>query len=316
MAFPEQYHEAEELTSSDQAWEPGLQDEDIDFDPAQDPQLDDNFKIYMSQSAHKVLTRAQERELALRKDRGDEEAKKQLIEHNLRLVYSIARNYQGRGVLLLDLIQEGNIGLMHAIDKFDINQGNKLSTYATWWIRQSVSRAIINQRNGGPRLPVDVYGNIGKVISEKRRLSQELGRPARNAEIAQALEITEQKVTELFGLSREAVSIYAPVGEDQAAFLGDMLQDPNSQDPVEVVDAGHSEELADQILGVLSDERERDVIIRRLGLEGDEEVLDEIGRTYNISRERVRQIEKKALTKLKKDYTVRKIGGVILGKEL
>ena len=244
-----------------------------------------------------LLTAAQEVSLAKRIERKDMEATQTLVESNLRLVVSVAKRYMGRGVPLLDLIQEGNLGLMHAVEKFDYRRGVKFSTYATWWIRQAVSRAIANQART-IRVPVHMIEAITKLNSAHRRLWQELGREPAPDELAAGLGITPEKVQELLKISQEPVSLETPIGDDNDAQLGDIIGDKDATVPADAVgEIMQSEELA-RALSALT-RRERTIIELRFGLkDGRQRTLDEIGAEFHLTRERIRQIEGKTLAKL------------------
>jgi RNA polymerase primary sigma factor len=244
-----------------------------------------------------LLTAAQEVSLAKRIERRDMEATSTLIEANLRLVVSVAKRYMGRGVPLLDLIQEGNLGLMHAVEKFDYRRGFKFSTYATWWIRQAVTRAIANQART-IRVPVHMIEAITKLNGVQRRLWQELGREPTPDELAGGLGITPEKVQDLLKISQEPVSLETPIGDDDDAQLGDIIGDRDATVPSEAVgEIMRSEELA-RALSTLT-RRERTIIELRFGLkDGRQRTLDEIGAQFHLTRERIRQIEAKTLAKL------------------
>ena len=245
----------------------------------------------------RLLTREEERELARRKDAGDEAAKRRLIECNLRLVMSITRNYRTAGVPLLDLIQEGNLGLIRAVEKFDYRMGYKLSTYATWWIRQAVTRALADQGRL-IRLPVQVSDQVRRVMRTRRTLAQKLNREPTAAEIATAAELPEKRVHELLGIVEDAVSLEAPIGGGDSVY-GDLVENEEADETdVAVAESFRAEEL-DAALGRI-EPRLRELLERRFGLAGHHaQTLDEIGRSLGVTRERVRQLETRAFRMLR-----------------
>ena len=253
-----------------------------------------------------LLTPERERELAIRAEQGDVLAKKELAEANLRLVVSVAKRYAGRGMLFLDLIQEGNLGLIKAVQKFDYRRGFKFSTYATWWIRQSITRAIADQART-IRIPVHMVESLNRLLRTSRRMAQELGREPTTAELAKELDISEERVLELQRYAQEPVSLETPVGEEEDSHLSDFIQDQRMPIPAEEVDRQMLQEQMGEVLQTLTD-REEQVLRMRFGI-GDEEphTLEEVGQTFHVTRERIRQIEEKAIRKLKHPTRSRKL---------
>ncbi len=261
--------------------------------------IEDPVRMYLKEIGKiPLLSMEEEIELAKRMEQGDDEAKKQLAEANLRLVVSIAKKYVGRGLQFLDLIQEGNLGLIKAVDKFDYKMGYKFSTYATWWIRQAITRAIADQART-IRIPVHMVETINRLTRTSRQLLQQLGREPSAEEIAQRMDMPVEKVREILKIAQEPVSLETPVGEEDDSHLGDFIQDENILLPA---DAATYTMLKEQIVDVLTTltERERKVLSLRFGLEdGRPRTLEEVGQIFDVTRERIRQIEAKALRKLK-----------------
>ncbi len=269
--------------------------------------IEDPVRMYLKEIGKVPLLSAEEEiELAKKMEAGDERAKKKLAEANLRLVVSIAKRYVGRGMLFLDLIQEGNLGLIKAVEKFDYRKGYKFSTYATWWIRQAITRAIADQART-IRIPVHMVETINKLIRVSRQLLQELGREPQPEEIAEVMEIPVERVREILKISQEPVSLETPIGEEEDSHLGDFIQDDNVPVPA---DAAAFTLLKEQLVEVLDTltEREKKVLTLRFGLEdGRARTLEEVGKEFNVTRERIRQIEAKALRKLRHPSRSRKL---------
>jgi len=285
-------------------------EEDIDFDAVdllEGVGTDDPVRMYLKEIGTVPLLNADEElELAKRKADGDEKAKKRLIEANLRLVVSIAKRYTGRGMSFLDLVQEGNLGLIKGVEKFDYTKGYKLSTYATWWIRQSVTRALADQART-IRVPVHMVETINKMSKMQRKLTLELGYEPSIPELAKALEMTEEKVMEIMQIAREPASLETPIGEEDDSNLGDFVADTNVLTPEQNVETVMLREHIEALLGDLKD-REKQVIILRFGLEdGHPRTLEEVGKIFNVTRERIRQIEAKALRKLRNPVRSKRI---------
>ena len=274
---------------------------------SKDVKINDPVRMYLKEIGRiNLLTSDEEFEYARRAIDGDEEAKKMLAESNLRLVVSIAKRYVGRGMLFLDLIQEGNIGLMKAVDKFDPTKGYKFSTYATWWIRQAITRAIADQART-IRVPVHMVETINKLSRVQRQLTQELNREPTDEEIAKKLDIPVEKVREVYKISQDPVSLETPIGEEDDSNLGDFVADSNVVTPEGNVESVMLREHIDALLGDLK-ERERQVIVLRFGLEdGHPRTLEEVGKEFNVTRERIRQIEAKALRKLRNPVRSKRI---------
>ncbi len=261
--------------------------------------LEDPVRMYLKEIGKvPLLTSEEERELAIRMENGDVEAKKKLAEANLRLVVSIAKRYVGRGMLFLDLIQEGNLGLIKAVDKFDYTKNFKFSTYATWWIRQAITRAIADQART-IRIPVHMVETINKLIRISRQLLQELGREPAPEEIAERMEVPVERVREIMKIAQEPVSLETPIGEEEDSHLGDFIQDENMPVPAEAAAFALLREQLMEVMETLSD-REQKVLRLRFGLDdGRARTLEEVGREFAVTRERIRQIEAKALRKLR-----------------
>ena len=261
--------------------------------------VDDPVRMYLKEIGKvPLLTADEEMDLAQRMEQGDEEAKKRLCEANLRLVVSIAKRYVGRGMLFLDLIQEGNLGLIKAVDKFDWRKGFKFSTYATWWIRQSITRSIADQART-IRIPVHLVETINKQIRVTRQLLQELGRDPTPEEIAAEMEIPVEKVREISKIAQEPVSLETPIGEEEDSHLGDFIPDEDVPSPADAAAFSMLKEQLDEVLSTLTD-REQEVLRLRFGLDdGRQRTLEEVGQMFKVTRERIRQIEAKALRKLR-----------------
>ena len=269
--------------------------------------VDDPVRMYLKEIGKVPLLSAEEEiELAKRMEQGDEYAKKKLCEANLRLVVSIAKRYVGRGMLFLDLIQEGNIGLIKAVDKFDWRKGYKFSTYATWWIRQAITRSIADQART-IRIPVHMVETINKLMRIQRQLLQEYGRDVKPEEIAKEMDLTVEKVREILKIAQEPVSLETPIGEEEDSHIGDFIPDDANMAPVEVATHAILKEQLNEVLESLT-EREARVIKLRFGLEdGRTRTLEEVGKEFNVTRERIRQIESKALRKLRQPSRSRKL---------
>ena len=269
--------------------------------------IEDPVRMYLKEIGKvPLLTAEEEIELAKSMEQGDEEAKKRLAEANLRLVVSIAKRYVGRGMLFLDLIQEGNLGLIKAVEKFDYNKGFKFSTYATWWIRQAITRAIADQART-IRIPVHMVETINKLVRVSRQLLQELGREPTPEEIAARMDIPVERVREILKISQEPVSLETPIGEEEDSHLGDFIQDDNVPVPSEAAAYTLLKEQLEEVLDTLT-EREQKVLRLRFGLDdGRARTLEEVGKEFNVTRERIRQIEAKALRKLRHPSRSRKL---------
>ena len=278
-----------------------------DLTLTKDVKINDPVRMYLKEIGRiNLLTSAEEYEYAIRAEQGDEEAKRVLAESNLRLVVSIAKRYVGRGMLFLDLIQEGNIGLMKAVDKFDPSKGYKFSTYATWWIRQAITRAIADQART-IRVPVHMVETINKLARVQRQLTQELNREPTDEEIAQRLDIPIEKVRDVYKISQDPVSLETPIGEEEDSHLGDFIPDGHTMGPEEYATIEMLKEELNNVLATLT-EREEKVLRLRFGLDdGQCRTLEQVGQIFGVTRERIRQIEAKALRKLKHPSRSRKL---------
>ena len=303
----------EELILDDDADIEKMDDEEeieldkIDLSVPEGVSIEDPVRMYLKEIGKvSLLTADEEIELAKRMEQGDEEAKKRLAEANLRLVVSIAKRYVGRGMLFLDLIQEGNLGLIKAVEKFDYRKGYKFSTYATWWIRQAITRAIADQART-IRIPVHMVETINKLIRVSRQLLQELGREPTPEEIAEEMKMPVDRVREILKISQEPVSLETPIGEEDDSHLGDFIQDDNVPVPADAAAFTLLKEQLIEVLGTLT-EREQKVLRLRFGLDdGRARTLEEVGKEFNVTRERIRQIEAKALRKLRHPSRSRKL---------
>ncbi|MCM1123989.1 MAG: RNA polymerase sigma factor RpoD [Eubacterium sp.] len=281
--------------------------ENIDLSVPDGVSIEDPVRMYLKEIGKVPLLSAEEEiELAKKMEMGDQEAKKRLAEANLRLVVSIAKRYVGRGMLFLDLIQEGNLGLIKAVEKFDYRKGYKFSTYATWWIRQAITRAIADQART-IRIPVHMVETINKLIRVSRQLLQELGREPTPEEIAEQMNMPPERVREILKISQEPVSLETPIGEEEDSHLGDFIQDDNVPVPSDAAAFTLLKEQLVEVLGTLT-EREQKVLRLRFGLDdGRARTLEEVGKEFNVTRERIRQIEAKALRKLRHPSRSRKL---------
>ena len=272
---------------------------DLDISIPKGINIDDPVRMYLKEIGKVPLLSAEEEiELAKRMEQGDEEAKRRLCEANLRLVVSIAKRYVGRGMLFLDLIQEGNLGLIKAVEKFDFRKGFKFSTYATWWIRQAITRAIADQART-IRIPVHMVETINKLIRISRQLLQELGREPKPDEIAKEMDLPEEKVREILKIAQEPVSLETPIGEEEDSHLGDFIPDDDAPAPAEAAAFSMLKEQLIEVLDTLTP-REQKVLRLRFGLDdGRARTLEEVGKKFDVTRERIRQIEAKALRKLR-----------------
>ena len=284
--------------------ETALEAEELDLEKLEKEVLDgvnleDPVRMYLKEIGKvPLLTSDEEIELAKRMEAGDDLARARLAEANLRLVVSIAKKYLGRGLLFLDLIQEGNLGLIKAVEKFDYKKGYKFSTYATWWIRQAITRAIADQART-IRIPVHMVETINKVTRVSRQMTQELGREPSVEEIAEEMSLSEERVREILKVAQEPVSLESPVGEEEDSHLGDFIQDDNIMAPAEAATLMLLKEQLEEAMSALT-EREKEVLKMRFGLnEAQPLTLEQVGKYFNVTRERIRQIEAKALRKLK-----------------
>ena len=304
---------ADDLMLDDDMDIDGLDDEEeveldkIDLSVPEGVSIEDPVRMYLKEIGKVPLLSAEEEiELAKRMEQGDENAKKRLAEANLRLVVSIAKRYVGRGMLFLDLIQEGNLGLIKAVEKFDYRKGYKFSTYATWWIRQAITRAIADQART-IRIPVHMVETINKLIRVSRQLLQELGREPTPEEIAEEMDMPVDRVREILKISQEPVSLETPIGEEEDSHLGDFIQDDNVPVPADAAAFTLLKEQLVEVLGTLT-EREQKVLRLRFGLDdGRARTLEEVGKEFNVTRERIRQIEAKALRKLRNPVRSKRI---------
>ncbi len=281
--------------------------ENIDLSVPEGISIEDPVRMYLKEIGKVPLLSAEEEiELAKRMEEGDEDAKKRLAEANLRLVVSIAKRYVGRGMLFLDLIQEGNLGLIKAVEKFDYTKGYKFSTYATWWIRQAITRAIADQART-IRIPVHMVETINKLIRVSRQLLQELGREPTPEEIAVEMNMPVERVREILKISQEPVSLETPIGEEEDSHLGDFIQDDNVPAPADAATQMLLREQLGEVLETLT-EREQKVLRLRFGLDdGRARTLEEVGKEFDVTRERIRQIEAKALRKLRQPSRLKKL---------
>lgn len=301
----EVHGEGEELEGPEEEEEE--EEIELDLSVPEGVGIDDPVRMYLKEIGRVPLLSAQEEvELAKRMEQGDEEAKRRLAEANLRLVVSIAKRYVGRGMLFLDLIQEGNLGLIKAVEKFDFRKGFKFSTYATWWIRQAITRAIADQART-IRIPVHMVETINKLIRVSRQLLQELGRDPAPEEIAAEMDIPVERVREILKIAQEPVSLETPIGEEEDSHLGDFIEDEDAPAPAEAASFILLKEQLEEVLETLT-QREEKVLRLRFGLDdGRARTLEEVGQEFGVTRERIRQIEAKALRKLRHPSRSRKL---------
>ena len=291
--------ETAKIISEEEAKSKDGKDSEVDLSIPEGISIDDPVRMYLKEIGRVPLLTAQEEvELAKQMEAGDEEAQKRLAEANLRLVVSIAKRYVGRGMLFLDLIQEGNLGLIKAVEKFDYNKGYKFSTYATWWIRQAITRAIADQART-IRIPVHMVETINKLIRVSRQLLQELGREPTPEEISEEMSTSVERVREIMKIAQEPVSLETPIGEEEDSHLGDFIEDQDAPAPADAASFLLLKEQLEEVLGTLTP-REKKVLRLRFGLDdGKARTLEEVGKEFNVTRERIRQIEAKALRKLR-----------------
>ncbi len=288
-----------QVSSSGEASDNSSKEEDLDLSIPEGINIDDPVRMYLKEIGRVPLLSADEEiRLAKQMEKGDLSAQKRLAEANLRLVVSIAKRYVGRGMLFLDLIQEGNLGLIKAVEKFDYNKGYKFSTYATWWIRQAITRAIADQART-IRIPVHMVETINKLIRVSRQLLQTLGRDPTPEEIAKKMDVSVERVREIMKIAQEPVSLETPIGEEEDSHLGDFIEDHDAPAPAEAASFVLLKEQLEGVLGTLTPREER-VLRLRFGLDdGRARTLEEVGQSFGVTRERIRQIEAKALRKLR-----------------